>query len=443
MSWCLFQGVQNGFQRRFRLWSGVLLALLPQVAEAAEEAREDSLEKKAQGTISATLARANPLAATGQTMDVVRWMSKRRQFTLRGVPYGFTGMPVVYFSPSKGWIYGVRVHWVDYSQGYRPYRYKMTSYILKSTKGNFNFTYKIKVPYSPGTGFGLRLLLKVEKDIGARYYGLGNDLMINKAKKDENYYLYILKRPRFIVNLLREIRGSISASAGIGLEWTDVDKRGESAFYDDEGTPDGVKDGGTGFFTLTLEWDSRDDDTVARQGVFHEWSYENSSNSLIGLFFEKIDFRRYTFTDSRYYSLTKRLLLAHRMVFEALTGSVPLYAYGEIGGSQRIKGLGGSDSLRGFDKQRFTDNVRFFSNTEMRYQLCEMRLFKQYLEWYGVGFVDSGRVWPALAKVSPGGMHWTAGVGSRLIWNSDFVIRTDIGFSNERKYVALKYRKLF
>lgn len=442
MSWSLFQAIQDGFQRRLRLMSGVLLALLPQVAGAVEEARDDSLEKKAQGRISGALARANPLAASGQTMDVVRWMSKRRQFVLRGVPYGFTGLPVVYFSPSRGWIYGIRVHWVDYSQGYRPYRYKMTSYILKSTKGNFNFTYKIKVPYSPYTGFGLRLLLRAEKDIDTRYYGLGNDKIIDKSK-DGDYYLYILKRPRFIVSLLREMHGPISASAGIGLEWTDIDKRGESAFYDDEGTPDGVTDGGTGFFILTLEWDSRDDDTVVRRGVFHEWSYENSSNSLIGIFFEKIDFRRYTFTDSRYYSLTKRLLLAHRMVFEALTGSVPLYAYGEIGGSQRIKGLGGSDSLRGFDKQRFTDNIRFFSNTEMRYQLHEMRLFKQYLEWYGVGFVDSGRVWSTLDEVSPGGMHWTVGVGSRLIWNSDFVIRTDVGFSEERKYVALKYRKLF
>ena len=428
-----------------------MLLLLCQVAGATEEARKDSLEQKGKGTISSTLSRANPLAATEQTVEVVRWMSKRRQLTLGGVPYGFTGLPVLYFSPNTGWNYGIRVHWVDYSQGHRPYRYKMTSYVLGSTKGSFNFTYKLKVPHISGTGFGLRLLTKMKKDLRARYYGRGNNSEYNRGYidpdspdfKDENYYFYVLEIPRFIFSLLREIRGPVSASMGIGLERTDIKKRGERAFYIDEGTPDGITDGVTGFFSFTLQWDSRNDDTVVQQGVFHEWSYENSRNSLIGLFFEEIDFSRYTFTDSRYYPLAERLLLANRMVFETLMGSVPLYAYGEIGGSQRIKGLGGSDSLRGYDKQRFTDNVRFFSNTEMRYQLRRMRLFKQHLEWHGVGFVDSGRVWPSLDEVSPGGLHWTAGVGVRLIWNSDFVIRMDIGFSDERKDMVLKYRKLF
>ena len=102
-----------------------------------------------------------------------------------------------------------------------------------------------------------------------------------------------------------------------------------------------------------------------------------------------------------------------------LAGEIPLYAYGEIGGSRRVKGLGGSDSLRGFDTQRFTDDVRFFSNLEARYKVHSMWFAGQYLEWYGAGYVDTGRVWPDLADVGLGGMHVSAGgnpsfLGQRL-----------------------------
>lgn len=433
--------------------SAVALCLLGAAGGAAEEAREDTVrqEEARKDTVrqekkglSSTLSRAGQLTGTEQTLEVVRWMSKRRQFTLRGVPYGFTGLPFIYPSPNTGWNYGFKIHWLDY-QG-RPYRYKMTIYFLRSTEGSRNLTFRIKVPRISGTGFGVILLAKIKRDLRARYYGLGNDAEFNEALVDidENYYFYVLDRPQFIFRLLREIRKPIFTSVGLGLERTDVEKRGARSFYQEQGTPDGVVEGFTGFISATLHWDTQDDETIPRQGTFHEWSYETSRNSLLGLLFEElIDFRRYTFTDARYFPLSARLNLANRAVFEVLKGSVPLYAYGEIGGSRRVKGLGGSDSLRGFDTQRFTDNVRFFSNTELRYHLRNMQLFKQYLEWHGVGFVDTGQVWPGLDEVGPGGLHWSGGVGLRIYWNADFVIRADVGLSGERHYMALKYRNIF
>ena len=439
--------------------SAVALCLLGAAGGAAEEAREDTVrqEEAREDTVrqekkglSSTLSRAGQLTGTEQTLEVVRWMSKRRQLTLGGVPYGFTGLPFVYLSPNTGWNYGFKLHWLDYQR--RPYRYKMTLYLLRSTKGSRNLTFRIKVPRISGTGFGVVLLSQMKRDLRARYYGRGNDTEFNEALVDpaspdfidENYYLYVLDRPQFIFSLLRHIRGPVSASVGLGLERTDVEKRGEKAFYRDEKARVGAVEGFTGFISATLHWDTRDDEAIPRRGVFHEWSYETSRNSLLGLLFEElIDFRRYTFTDARYVPLSARLNLAHRTVFEVLKGSVSLYAYGEIGGSQRVKGLGGSDSLRGFDTQRFTDNVRFFSNTEVRYHLYTMRLAKQHLEWHGVGFVDSGRVWPDLDEVSPGGLHGSGGVGLRVYWNAEFVIRADVGFSAERSYLALKYRNIF
>ena len=382
-------------------------------------------------------------------LEAVRWMAKRRQFTLGGVDYGFTGLPILYFSPSTGWNYGMRLQLADYSR--RPYRFKLAFLSQNSTAGRMNYFLKLRVPHISGTGFGVRLLASVKRDIRVRYYGLGNDSEYNKGFVDRehpefidvDYYHYILHSPRLLMSLLREIYGPMLLSVGFGLERTDVDRRGDTAFYVVNDTPDGVKDGITGFASITVRWDTRDDPVIPRTGTFHEWSYESSRNSLLGLLFERIDFQRWTFTDRRYLPLSTRLNLAHRTVLDVLKGTVPLYAYGEIGGSRRMKGLGGSDSLRGFDRQRFTDNVRLITNTELRCHVRSDRLFKQYLEWHTVLFIDSGQAQPGLKRLDAFELHWTAGVAQRFYWNSDFVIRLEIGFSREQTYSGLKYRNIF
>ncbi|MFH1567258.1 MAG: BamA/TamA family outer membrane protein, partial [Gemmatimonadota bacterium] len=347
-----------------------------------------------------------------------------------------------------------------------PYRYKVTLSWLRSSGGRYSHYLRLKVPDISGTGFGLRLDLSAARDIRARYYGLGNeservgaytDRKSGDLYRDENYYSYILEEPRLIFSLLRRIRGPLSMSMGLGLETTDVSPRGKVSFYQEEGrfiegVPESADqshrrvdtvDGVSGFVSVTVDWDTRDDPTIPRTGTYHEWSYESSRNSLLGLLFEEIDYRRYTFTDARYRALSDRLGLATRMIYEILDGEVPLYAYGEIGGSYRVKGAGGSDTLRGFDRQRFTDNVRLLSNTEVRYRLHAQRAFKQYLEWHGVYFVDTGQVASSSHHLGLLRTHVSSGVGLRLYWNADFVIRADLGLSVEQAYLGFKYRNVF
>ncbi|MEW6752654.1 MAG: BamA/TamA family outer membrane protein [Candidatus Latescibacterota bacterium] len=390
-----------------------------------------------------------PRVATDQTLEAVRWLAKRRQFTLDGVPYSITGLPIFYYSRSTGWNYGARIQWADYRR--LPYRYKVTLHSLHSTANRSDAFFRIRVPRISGTGFGVEVLLRDRRDIRVRYYGRGNDSRYVAAYtnprsprfRDEDYYMYVLREPRLAVSLLRHLWGPFNTAALLGLESADVSPRGSQSYYVDEGTPDGVKDGVTGFVGLSLSWDTRDDDVIPMRGTLHEWSYETSRNSVLALFFEEIDYRRYTITDARYLPLTPRLNLAHRTIFEVLSGTVPLYAYGELGSMRPIKGLGGGDSLRGYDTQRFTDNVRFLTNTELRYHLRSMRLYRQYLELHGAVFVDTGRVWPDVDALTPTGLHASGGFGLRIYWNADFVIQLSVALSPEQFYFPVKYRNIF
>ena len=430
---------------------GARLSAEPAVAVDSTRAADPDSSRRGRrfNLLHGAAAVADPLAATGQTLDAVKWMAKRRQFELGGTPYGVTGLPIVYFSPGTGWNYGGRFQLADYDR--RPYRYKLTVHWVTSSEGKRNTHMRFKVPHISGTGFGITLAASNKRDIAARYYGLSNDSERNDHFLDpkhpdfidEDYYTYILEEPRVIVSLLRHVYGPVTLSVGLGLERTDVDKRGELSFFDSTGTPDGVVDGVTGFIGGTLSWDTRDDPTIPRRGVFHEWSYETSRNSLMSLFFEEIDFQRYTFTDARYWPTTPRLNIAHRTIVEALKGAVPLFAYGEIGGSRRLKGIGGSDTLRGFDRQRFTDNIRVLTNTEARYHLGTAAAFKQHLGLLGVLFLDSGQVAPGFGDLRPLATHMTVGWGLRTYWNADFVVRIDFGVSREQVYTTFKYRNLF
>lgn len=194
-----------------------------------------------------------------------------------------------------------------------------------------------------------------------------------------------------------------------------------------------------------LRWDTRDDETIPQQGTLHEWSYELAHGSPVDQdLFNAIAFHRFTVTDLRYFALSERADLASRMVFEALEGKPPVDVYGDIGGiRRRVSGLGGDETLRGFRPYRFVDKVRYFSNTELRYRLYSQRLFKQYLEWHGVAFVDLGRVWPSLSALTPRGMHLTGGGGVRVYWNMDFVVRLETAISAEQTFVGVQLGNVF
>jgi hypothetical protein len=41
------------------------------------------------------------------------------------------------------------------------------------------------------------------------------------------------------------------------------------------------------------------------------------------------------------------------------------------------------------------------------------------------------------------GNHWSSGLGLRLYWNADFVIRMDLAFGSEQGNASFKYRNIF
>lgn len=385
-----------------------------------------------------------------QTVDRARYLVKRKQFSWRGVPYGFTGIPLVFFNPNRNWNLGGRIHLADYSRR-APYRYKLKLQWNRPFEGKAGYLARFTMPRFRDTDWGLDLQAGFNFGFG-RYYGVGNEQPYvaefvdsdSPAFKSRYYYHYILERPRITVGLSRQIRHPISVAVALGGKWSRLRRRDRESLLFDEQSQVG-RERKNGMLGVRLTWDTRDDEIVPRRGVLHEWSYETSRGALLGFLFDELDLDRFTFIDARFFSLSERMVLGNRLVFEVLSGSEkPVDELGEIGNSRiRFKGLGGISTLRGFDSQRFVDDVRFLGNTEMRYWIASGQWFGQYLEWHGVAFIDMGRVWSDLGSVEIKGVHASGGAGLRLIWDSDFVIRLESGFSSERSFWGLQLRNTF
>ncbi|MHB8056192.1 MAG: BamA/TamA family outer membrane protein, partial [Candidatus Aminicenantales bacterium] len=83
---------------------------------------------------------------------------------------------------------------------------------------------------------------------------------------------------------------------------------------------------------------------------------------------------------------------------------------------------------------RFLDKGKFLANIEYRFPI-----------WWVFGgnvFVDAGNVWPNLEKVDLGKTVFDYGVGLRL-YMKDFVVRVDIGFSDEGSRLYFNFGHIF
>jgi outer membrane protein assembly factor BamA len=154
-------------------------------------------------------------------------------------------------------------------------------------------------------------------------------------------------------------------------------------------------------------------------------------------------YTRGTFTARSYRSLTSKLVFAQRLVAQHTDGDVPLYDLATIQTSSynQAEGLGGSSSMRGVEKNRYTARGIAFANLELRYRFKEMRLLGKPAYLVGTGFFDAGRVWIDRPWSGDPMTHVSGGGGMRLGLGPSFLVAFDVARSAEATqiYIGLGY----
>lgn len=376
--------------------------------------------------------------------ETIDWIQKRRTFTMNGEPYGLSGLPLVYYSITTGFNYGAWVEVANYK--YRPYHWRVNVQWWLTTLGKRNHHIIIEHPNVLTLPFSLRLMTQDLKNIGANYFGIGNDTQIEQRHIERNpdYYLYLLEQQRTAFDLEANAPLGISLFGGFRFNRaipTRIDQFEEDYFIvrmPDSEVP-GRDAGWSNFVIAGIILDRRDDPDLTMSGLLSEFSYQKAYDWLGSDYL----FERFTFLNTYYHRIGQNYVLVNLTVLERLRGHAPFYELTEIGGSVRGFSVGGNATLRGYESRRFSDKQKLLWTTELRRIFDERRFLGLHLQTQWVLFGDMGQVAPNLRELSPQAMHFSGGAGFRATWNAQLTVRVDYAVSPEDRLFLMTFGNLY
>jgi outer membrane protein assembly factor BamA len=189
----------------------------------------------------------------------------------------------------------------------------------------------------------------------------------------------------------------------------------------------------TSLVQLGVIYDTRDLEADPSSGVVAEITNEFSSTALGSEFNYNRILIHYNYYHRLFTGVFKKLIFAGRAGIGYTSGNAPFYEYlDQWTSSGDIDGLGGPQTLRGYDQNRFAAPVMAFANIELRFHFWQADILKQHLDFYAIPFFDAGGVWDNLGRITNlQNLRCSEGPGAQIAWNEDTILRFDFGISPE------------
>ncbi len=359
----------------------------------------------------------------------------------------FVGLPALNFSTDEGFGYGVLAEIYNYGNGLRPYKYTIQPTIFLTTKGRRDVVVFLDAPHVLPGGWRFDASVAREQQLATPYYGIGNTTVYDSTLErapNPYYYRYEKVQLRLFANAQRRI-GSAPARMLFGFGISDVTTdatpfdSGSTLLATQLGATQAPK-GNVGSLRAGLIWDTRDREIGPHSGTWAELLAQRVDRA----FGATDEFTRVTATVRHYLPIRENLVGAVRLFAQQSNGDVPLYDLSTLQSSYKNQeGLGGSNSVRGIARNRYTGKGVMLANSELRWRFKEFSLRGKPAFLLASGFVDVGRVWTNSIKVGEliEGLHAGYGGGMRIGLGPSFLIAIDYGRSSESSqlYIGLGY----
>lgn len=355
--------------------------------------------------ISFILGFVNILAA-GRTIDSVDSSRDESDWDI---------FPIISYDTDAGLGYGIKGYLRNLFGGEESY----DLILYNSTKGERWYRFQFSLPdyeVRQGTdyGYALDLIIDYDKWISYYFYGIGNSSLYEDNK------LYT-KEP-FSVNLIlnRTITSEVIIQAGVKYDRINFKNFPVFSLPDDFAF---IKTTDQLSLVLNAFFDTRNSIINPQKGICVTAGIETSPS----LSFTKSSFSKILLTFQSYNKiLLPGLVFAGRISAGQLIGSnIPV---------QFLLPVGGNQTLRGFRQDRFIDRSRTFVNAEFRFPI--------WRRFGGIAGIDAGRVYPSLREFSFDDWKINPVLGLRYYMNN-FVVRADIGISNETTGFYLNFGHIF
>ncbi len=291
--------------------------------------------------------------------------------------------------------------------------------LFGSTKGEQWVVFTFSIPdfeIRQGTAYPLALDLKLEYDkyLKSNFFGFGNN------SKDNNWQ-FPIEFTKLELTLGRAFTKRIIGEIGLFYNFTSVYGY-ETINPVMSGDVEGAGANLTSYLTARVRWDTRDSQIHPHKG----WKLSLNSDFGLKAFGGNYNFNRVRLEITKYQKLfTHSHILAVRFLSQHIEGTAPYYEQSIIGGGWTV---------RGFKANRFIDPALTLVSAEYRFPI--------YKSLGGVLFIDTGRVYSGIQKMNFQGWKSNWGLGLRY-YLENFVVRLDIGFSNEGMRLFINFGHVF
>lgn len=341
-------------------------------------------------------------------------------------------LPAFGYSSNEGVIGGIIYNRYDYQGKAVPFDNYLESTAVVSTKGFV----KVQAQYEQTRNFGRDIrsianlfFYRFRTDV---FFGIGNNTSFTESRWNEQYYFfesvsfgleYKLRKPIYSASDSR-----LDLQAGIATKYyiPYISRQSSSMALR---RPNGQQGGWINDLKAGLVWENRDSEFDPRRGNRAEFETRLAPDfmSRFPLLSVRLEFRQY-------FELFDFLTIANRFEGRHVGGEVPFW---------EMSTLGDSYTLRGYPLNRFQGNSSLAYTLELRSWLLEFPEFYK-LKIGGQLFTDVGRVFIDRNDINDlfQGYKQTVGVGGAMsIFNPDFIVRGEIGFSGDisRIYIGVGY----
>ena len=399
-----------------------------------------------------------------------------------------TGLPLVNFSSDTGLGYGVRLYLYNNGaktdQAFSEVPYLLQTYIQYfATTGGWQYhEFNVDKMRIFGSNFRAKTSFVFEKKLNANYFGQGaatterplTDLTgttneeydkyedYKKEVLEANNYTrykfnnYTITAPKFSLDLYYYLGQYFKFLLGYQVRRIDIDPWDDRDFelgliggdsYRHVGDtllsrerPTGYEGGWTNFARIGLALDTRDFEPDPNNGVYIDYAFEISDNSLGS----EYDYVRSTVGFRGYVSPFRDFVVAVRAAYTDTSGEVPFYEKSYFAFLlNRYNGLGGYRTLRGYMEDRFVANTMTMGNAEFRYRITEITGGGQRFAFKVVGFYDIGNAYDN-AKDPYDEPRWgdyksAYGGGLVIAWNMNTIIHFYYGVSAEESAISINF----
>ena len=389
--------------------------------------------KRAKWLITATLLMAlvfplGPASAQGDQAEPEKIEESKN--------YDFAGFPLANYTTDRGLGFGAFVsffYFSDTPKEKEPYRASVALQYYQTTDDYAFHKLLLDFPNLFDTRMRLDVVSGYEAWQDANYFGIGNDVpRLRQEDTPRRYYNYDVVNFWLVPTLRIPVAKKWDIFVKANVRFAEV-KHYENSLLT-EIRPVGFSGGFYPQLSLGLLTDRRNKEPSTSQGYVFEASLRTAQRFLLSDFESygaNITFRQwFEIGDSDDY------VFAYRLAADTNQGETPFFHQSKLGGSQWVE-LGGNLVLRGLPFGRYHGLTTLYSNVEMRARLVRFRLWKRNFEVLGVTYLDAARVLHRDAPDNrPFNIHFTAGVGPRLVYNDVFVVRLDVGVGLDEFLVA-------